>query len=322
MKCNMGRKLKYAESDLLDYARQGLDNAEIAKKLGTQPRNIAQRLRKIRSENGITYGKPMDKPAPRPQKWDLRVNDTVSYKGGSRYMVKTVTKTEFTIQMVSYNARLNKPPVLTFSKTDYCSGKLRMRRVNLPPVTIYKLNSREKSADKEGERVSKTITDTERVAQEIEQFQADEMPCDDMFCDENEKGFCTTDRCIKPSVPIKDSGTRRNFPTGAVRDMATGKGDMVSLPPDAMLRLSVLYENGAVKYDRFNYLKGIPVTSFIDSALRHIFKYMAGYDDEDHLSSAIFNLLGAEQMEANNPEMCDLPTRAGKRTFDYREGLK
>lgn len=117
---------------------------------------------------------------------------------------------------------------------------------------------------------------------------------------------------------IKDSGERTEFETGAVRDMSTGKGDMISMPAEALLRLSRHYENGALKYGRFNYLKGIPVSSFIDSALRHILKYRAGYDDEDHLAAAAFNVLGAMEMELNHKEMIDLPWREGKETFDYR----
>ena len=44
---------------------------------------------------------------------------------------------------------------------------------------------------------------------------------------------------------ILDSGERTEFESGAVRDMHEGKGDMVSLPNAAILRLSKHYENGA-----------------------------------------------------------------------------
>lgn len=118
---------------------------------------------------------------------------------------------------------------------------------------------------------------------------------------------------------IKDSGERTDFSTGAVRDMHEGKGDMVSLPNAAILRLSKHYEAGAKKYGRWNYTKGIPCSSFLDSALRHLFKYLDGWDDEDHLSAAAFNILGAMEMEAHLPEMNDLPNRRGKRCFSYEE---
>lgn len=116
---------------------------------------------------------------------------------------------------------------------------------------------------------------------------------------------------------IKDSGERTQFNTGAVRDMHEGKGDMLSLPMMALLRLSRHYEEGAKKYGRFNYLKGIPLSSFLDSALRHLAKYIAGWDDEDHLAAAAFNILGALQMEEELPEMCDLEWRQGKKEFHY-----
>ena len=118
-------------------------------------------------------------------------------------------------------------------------------------------------------------------------------------------------------MEIKDSGTRRTFDSGAVRDMAEGKGDMVSVPWESILRLSKHYEAGAKKYVRWNFRKGIPVSSFIDSALRHLAKYQCGEDDEDHLSAAAFNILGAMLMENTMPEMQDLPLRKGKRCFEY-----
>ena len=116
---------------------------------------------------------------------------------------------------------------------------------------------------------------------------------------------------------IKDSGERTEFETGAVRDMHEGKGDMASLPWEAVLRLSKHYEAGAIKYKRWNYRLGIPVSSFIDSACRHLAKYQCGCDDEDHLAAAAFNILGAMLMENTMPEMVDLPMREGKKTYGY-----
>lgn len=125
-----------------------------------------------------------------------------------------------------------------------------------------------------------------------------------------------------PSCPsrIKDSGDRTQFSTGAVRDMHAGKGSMWLLPMFALLRTSRHYEKGAEKYGPMNWNKGIPVSSFIDSALRHLVKYMCGCDDEDHLAAAAFNVLGAMEMEATMKDLIDVPCRKGKKTFDYFEG--
>lgn len=117
--------------------------------------------------------------------------------------------------------------------------------------------------------------------------------------------------------PIKDSGERTTFSTGAQRDLSVGKGDMLSMPWAALLRLSKHYENGARKYRRWNYTLGIPTSSFIDSAMRHLAKYVAGEDSEDHLAACVFNCLGAMLMEEDHPDMCDIPTREGKNKFKY-----
>jgi len=121
---------------------------------------------------------------------------------------------------------------------------------------------------------------------------------------------------------IEDSGKRQEFSSGAVRDMAEGKGDMVSIPAESLLRLSRHYESGAKKYDRFNFRRGIPLSSFIDSALRHLMKYESGCDNEDHLSAAAFNILGAMLTENIHPELIDLPLREGKKTYSYFAEVK
>lgn len=108
---------------------------------------------------------------------------------------------------------------------------------------------------------------------------------------------------------IKDSGNRTRFATGAVRDMHQGKGRCDLLPPKALLRLARHFEAGAVKYGDRNWEKGIPIHSFIDSALRHILKYMDGQTDEDHLIAAVWNLICAAETEEIHPELIDLPRR-------------
>ena len=119
---------------------------------------------------------------------------------------------------------------------------------------------------------------------------------------------------------ILDSGERTEFQTGAVRDMHEGKGDMASIPWEAILRLSRHYENGAKKYKRWNFRLGINLSSYIDSACRHLAKYQCGCDDEDHLAAAAFNILGAMLVEEIQPELIDLPLRKGRNRFCYFDG--
>ncbi len=108
---------------------------------------------------------------------------------------------------------------------------------------------------------------------------------------------------------IQDSGNRREFETGAVRDIQTGKGRMDLLPACALIRLSKHFENGVQKYEERNWEKGIPIHSFIDSGLRHIMNYLDGKTDEDHLCAATWNLMCAMWTEEKRPDLQDIPSR-------------
>jgi hypothetical protein len=88
---------------------------------------------------------------------------------------------------------------------------------------------------------------------------------------------------------VKDSGERREFETGARRDIAVGKGRFDLLPYYPLYRLARHFENGAVKYGDDNWRKGIPLRCYVDSALRHLLKFNAGMRDEDHLAAAMWN---------------------------------
>lgn len=104
---------------------------------------------------------------------------------------------------------------------------------------------------------------------------------------------------------IKDSGDRTEFETGAKRDMHAGKGRMDLLPWYGIMEVSKHCEEGALKYGEHNVDKGIPLHSLLDSAARHLAKYMVGMDDEDHLRAACWNLLWALNQRQTHPELDD-----------------
>jgi hypothetical protein len=117
---------------------------------------------------------------------------------------------------------------------------------------------------------------------------------------------------------ILDSGERRQFYDEhgneiAVRDMSAGKGRMDLLPVTAIIELSKHCENGALKYGERNVDKGLPQHSFVDSALRHVFKYLRGDKDENHLVAAAWNIMWALQQEYERPDLIDLPNRGNER---------
>lgn len=73
-----------------------------------------------------------------------------------------------------------------------------------------------------------------------------------------------------------------------------------------ILDLSKHFEDGAKKYGERNWEKGIPVHSFIDSALRHYLKFLRGDEDENHKISFVWNIVCCLWTLQHKPEMNDL----------------
>lgn len=148
---------------------------------------------------------------------------------------------------------------------------------------------------------------------------------------------------------LKDSGDRRDFGTGAVRDKSEDKGRCDLLPLDvvgkllnafplefieefkrskdvsnlmdaiitftgatkenistAILEVSKQFEEGAKKYGEYNWQKGIPLHSYIDSGVRHYIKHLRGDTDEPHDRAFIWNILCAIWTYNNKPELDDI----------------
>jgi len=111
----------------------------------------------------------------------------------------------------------------------------------------------------------------------------------------------------------KDSGERRKFNTGAQRDVVNGKGRYDLISPIMIERLAKLLQRGAEKYNDRNWEKGMPLSVYMDSGMRHLFKFLEGHRDEDHLIAAIWNLqalLHIEEMVKRgvlSEELLDLP---------------
>lgn len=162
---------------------------------------------------------------------------------------------------------------------------------------------------------------------------------------------------------ILDSGARREFESGAVRDIQEGKGrcDLLPLevigdylmsakiesteyqtvanilenldyymnydgnirrihiaiglfiemakwsPIGAVLEVSKHYEEGAKKYAERNWEKGIPCHCYIDSAVRHLLKWLDGWDDEPHDRAFLWNMFCLLWTVQRKPELNDLP---------------
>ena len=191
---------------------------------------------------------------------------------------------------------------------------------------------------------------------------------------------------------IKDSGNRREYESGAVRDIQEGKGRCDLMPLDvvagffragcndkaarvmnklseyqishsvvylqdavmdfmngdcfpdantALLEVSKHFEEGAAKYGEDNWKKGMPESSYIDSAVRHYLKWLRGDDDERHDRAFVWNimcLIWTHEHITNKQSVtdercvetscyynndciaaCIVDKTAGKECFNYRE---
>lgn len=74
---------------------------------------------------------------------------------------------------------------------------------------------------------------------------------------------------------------------------------------DMCLDVAKHFEDGAVKYGDNNWRKGIPVHCYIDSAVRHYLKFLAGWMDEPHDRAVVWNLMCAIWTCDYKPELND-----------------
>lgn len=153
---------------------------------------------------------------------------------------------------------------------------------------------------------------------------------------------------------IKDSGNRKQFDSGAVRDVQEGKGRCDLLPLDVVaflydnffeddtgkiftsiamfqqnanvwylaravaffldqseygswshmfLEVAKHFEEGAKKYGERNWEKGLPVSCYINSGIRHLLKFYRGDNDERHDRAFVWNMMCAIWTAINKPEL-------------------
>lgn len=89
----------------------------------------------------------------------------------------------------------------------------------------------------------------------------------------------------------------KTFDSGAKRDTTEGKGSYDLISPIALKRLALVYERGAKQKGSRNWEKGIPFSRCIQSSIRHIYQYIEGLRDEDHLMQAAWNLFAVAHFE-------------------------
>ena len=93
---------------------------------------------------------------------------------------------------------------------------------------------------------------------------------------------------------VESSGKMYTNEHGGQRDTAEGKLDYTLIPIEALDRVAQHYENGLKKYGRDNWKKldtAEDIARYKQSALRHMYLYLKGMDDEDHLAAVVWNCM-------------------------------
>ncbi len=75
---------------------------------------------------------------------------------------------------------------------------------------------------------------------------------------------------------------------------------------DMLLDVSMHFRDGAKKYGEYNWQKGIPIHSYIDSAVRHYLKWKSGWTDEPHDRAFVWNILCCMWTLVHKPELDDM----------------
>ena len=114
-------------------------------------------------------------------------------------------------------------------------------------------------------------------------------PTDEIIDVESEPAGAAEVIEAEPASLLPDSGERTEFDTGAERDASEGKGLPSCIPPTAIRSLALRFEDGASKYTRDNWLKGIPLSRYQDAIIRHTLAAAEGQTDEDHLGAVLWN---------------------------------
>jgi hypothetical protein len=106
-----------------------------------------------------------------------------------------------------------------------------------------------------------------------------------------------TDAEIIRRKPLPDSGERSEFETGSVRDACEGKGIPSLIPVSSLRSVAKRFEDGAYKYGRDNWKKGQPLSRYVDSINRHLWDWLEGCEEEDHLGAVIWNAMCLQQTD-------------------------
>lgn len=103
---------------------------------------------------------------------------------------------------------------------------------------------------------------------------------------------------------MRHSDKKDTFETGAWRDSEEGKGSPSLISPVLIHRLGVLLQKGAKYYGADNWMKGMKYRRTANSMIRHIFQWLAGDSEEDHLAAIAFGVMCLMTCEEELKQAC------------------
>jgi len=118
---------------------------------------------------------------------------------------------------------------------------------------------------------------------------------------------------------VKEGNIEKNLLYSALyRFSASNKWDASTM----LMELSIHFSEGAKKYERDNWRKGIPASSFTSSGVRHYLKWKAGFDDERHDRAVCWNWFCLLWTLINKPECNDLVKQKTKEAEASKESME
>jgi hypothetical protein len=106
--------------------------------------------------------------------------------------------------------------------------------------------------------------------------------------DEQEQQIKLAYTGLSPDAPITENES------GGQQSAIEGRFDLI--PPVAMFELAKIMEHGARRYAPNNWRK-IPIDDHVNHALSHLFAYLAGDRQDDHLGHALARMAMAVEMQ-------------------------
>ena len=106
---------------------------------------------------------------------------------------------------------------------------------------------------------------------------------------------------------MRHGDSKTDFSTGAQRDTDEGKGKPSLISPVLIHRLGVHLAEGAKHYGADNWTEGMPYRRTADSMIRHIFQWLAGDEEEDHLAAVCFGAMCLMTYEAAAEDRLEIP---------------